>query len=145
MLNDRPEEQMTLFKEIIYKKLTVREAEQIARKIATDRIRKKEYAPDPKLIELENQLQETLGTRVHIERKENGGQIKIDFFSNDDLQEILNLFKSDKQEKSQNLLEKFISRVSGKETINDKIPAPQKIELGNDDDEDLYDIKNFSI
>ena len=41
MLSDRKEEQGTLYKEILFKKLTVREAEQIARHIAHDKIRKK--------------------------------------------------------------------------------------------------------
>ena len=44
MLNDKPEEQMVLFKEIFYKKITVREAERIARNIATDRARKKKHS-----------------------------------------------------------------------------------------------------
>src|SRR3989338_3457709 len=47
MLADHPEEQMTLYKEIIYKKITVREAERMARRVAYDRVRKKEYMPDP--------------------------------------------------------------------------------------------------
>ncbi|MDO8620651.1 MAG: ParB/RepB/Spo0J family partition protein, partial [bacterium] len=46
MLSDRPQEQMTLFKEIMYKKVTVREAENIARRIAYDRARKKEFMAD---------------------------------------------------------------------------------------------------
>jgi len=41
MLADHPEEQLVLFKEIVYKKITVREAERLARKIAYDRVRKK--------------------------------------------------------------------------------------------------------
>src|SRR3989344_3733046 len=41
MLADHPEEQMVLFKEIVFKKITVREAERLARKIAFDRVRKK--------------------------------------------------------------------------------------------------------
>lgn len=80
MLVDHPEEQLVLFKEILYKKITVREAERLARKIAYDRVRKKEFMPDPEITELEEEFQEKLGTRVHIDRKELGGQIKIDFF-----------------------------------------------------------------
>jgi ParB family chromosome partitioning protein len=89
MLADRPEEQLVLFKEIVFKKMSVREAEVISRKIASDRVRKKERAFDPELVELENRLNESLGTRVHIERKDTGGKIVIDFFSADDLRAIL--------------------------------------------------------
>jgi ParB family transcriptional regulator, chromosome partitioning protein len=89
MLTDRPEEQSTLYKEIIMRKLTVREAEQIARNIAHDRVRKK-AAPDPEMDRLEKQLAESLGTRVSIERRNvGGGKLVIDFFSSDDLRALL--------------------------------------------------------
>ncbi|MES2214273.1 MAG: ParB/RepB/Spo0J family partition protein [Patescibacteria group bacterium] len=78
MLTDRKEEQETLFKEIMFKKLNVREAESIARHIAIERARK---LIDPELIEMEDRFKETLGTRVRIEKKEKGGRVTIDFFS----------------------------------------------------------------
>ena len=108
MLSGRHEEQITLFKEIIIKKITVREAEAIARRIASDRVRKKEYAPDPELIDLENKLQESLGTRVKIERKDFGGHIKIDFFSSDDLRAILSLLKSNQTRSPTEMIDKII-------------------------------------
>jgi ParB family chromosome partitioning protein len=111
MLSDRPEEQSVLFKEIMWKKLTVRDAEKIARKIAFDKVRKREYIQDPEISEIEGKLQETLGTRVHIEKKENGGYITIDFFTNDDLRTILDIIKSKNEGGNPNLmLEKFISQ-----------------------------------
>lgn len=110
MLNDRPEEQMTLFKEIVYKRITVREAERIARKIAVNKARKKDYAPDPEIMEMEGRLQESLGTRVHIERKEVGGQITIDFFSSDDLKTILDLIKSNQERGTPTMLDNYISK-----------------------------------
>jgi hypothetical protein len=93
MLTDRPEQQTVLFKEILLKKLTVRAAEKIARRVAYDKIRKKERAIDPHTIEAEEEMRETLGTRVHIERKAVGGKIEIDFFSEEDLNHILKMFK----------------------------------------------------
>jgi hypothetical protein len=90
MLADRQEEQGTLYKEILFKKLTVREAEQIARHIAHDRVRKK-IALDPEMDRLEKELAESLGTRVSIERRQvGGGKVVIDFFSSEDLQALLN-------------------------------------------------------
>ncbi len=89
MLTGRDEEQHTLFKEILYKKLTVREAESIAQRIAQDRVRKKKYAIDPEVIELEKQLTDTLGTRVQIEQRDDGGKVHIDYFTMDDLHSIL--------------------------------------------------------
>lgn len=88
MLTDRKEEQGTLYKEILFKKLTVREAEQIARGIAHERARKKTL-PDPEIDRIEKELAETLGTRVSIERRQGGGKLVIDFFSRDDLRALL--------------------------------------------------------
>ncbi len=89
MLADRTEEQGTLYKEIIFKKLTVREAEQIARHIAHDRVRKK-IVRDPEMERIEKELAESLGTRVSIEQRQvGGGKLVIDFFSSDDLRLLL--------------------------------------------------------
>lgn len=89
MLNDRPEEQMTLFKEALFKKLTVRDVVGIARRIAKDKVRKKDRQFDPEILKIERDLTEQLGTRVHIEQREVGGKITIDFFSDDDLKNLL--------------------------------------------------------
>ncbi|MFO0718986.1 MAG: ParB/RepB/Spo0J family partition protein [Candidatus Paceibacterota bacterium] len=155
MLIDRPEEQMTLYKEIIYRKLTVREAEQISRKVAFDKVRKKEYAPDPELTELEEKLSESLGTRVSIERRDNGGKLSIDFFSNEDLRTILDIFNSQKSRGGATaMLDKHIAKVNGDETVVGTVPdAIVTADLADDrskeekkeDDEDLYSVKNFSL
>jgi ParB family transcriptional regulator, chromosome partitioning protein len=117
MLSDRPEEQMVLFKEIVYKRITVREAERLARRIAVDKIRKKEYLVDPEVVEMERELREHLGTRVHIEKRTVGGEIRIDFFSNDDLHTLLDIFKSvDNVDKSK-MLEQFIASQSQMVTV----------------------------
>ena len=90
MLADKKEEQGTLFKEIVAKQLTVREAEQIARHIAQDRLRKHRLPPDPEIERLEKEFAESLGTRVSIERRQvGGGKLVIDFFSSDDLRSLL--------------------------------------------------------
>ncbi len=88
MLIDRVEEQRVLFREIMQKRLTVRDAESIARRIAFDKVRKKEYIYAPEILEMERELTEALGTRVAIEPKEHGGKLTIDFFSEDDLQTL---------------------------------------------------------
>lgn len=94
MLTDRPEEQMTLYREIMLKRLTVRDAEAIARRIATDRVRKKEYLYSPDVLAMERELGEALGTRVVIETKENGGKLSIDFGNEEDLRVIFNVLQA---------------------------------------------------
>jgi len=166
MLGDRMEEQMTLFKEIMFKKLTVREAEAIGRRIAYDKIRKKGATLDPETQELEEKLTETLGTRVSIEKRENGGKILIDFFSNDDLHEILELIKSNKTKSPTEKLEKHIANnpvppknehipdyvrdpkiaemsIEDMKNLDDRTPEEKKQEENSE--EDLYSLKNFSI
>lgn len=94
MLVDRPEEQETLFKEIVFKKITVREAESIARRVAVERTRKKDAnTPDPEIREFETKLNQALGTRVMIEKREQGGKVVIDFFSNQDLRHLLDMLE----------------------------------------------------
>lgn len=107
MLADRPEEQMTLYKEIMVKKMSVRDAEKVARKIAQDRVRKKEFVVDPKIRDYEQKLSENLGTRVHIEPKEQGGKITIDYFTLDDLELILGSMKKNVQPVS-SMMDQFL-------------------------------------
>ncbi len=149
MLIDHPEEQMVLFKEIVYRKITVREAEKLARKVAYDRIRKKEFMPDPEIAELEEEFQEKLGTRVHIDRRELGGQIKIDYFSTADLREILDLIKKSNVEKTPaEMLEKHIASETATPLEASEESAPiddrSKDEIEKDDAE-LYNISNFNV
>lgn len=87
MLSDKPEEQRTLFKEIIERRLTVRDSEALARRAAVERARHKALV-SPDLLSLEKQLSEKLGTRVRIEKKDTGGKLTIDFFSPEDLTQL---------------------------------------------------------
>ncbi len=172
MLGDKPDEQSTLFKEVIYKKLTVREAESIARRIAVDKVRRKK-ALNSEMLELEKELTESLGTRVQIEQKEVGGKILIDYFSPDDLRNILDLLKKDEAEKNENFLNRFIARVGGHipeekhptEADVEQKESPESVSGGEksssddisqnqpqeqpqeqeDEDEDIYSIKNFTV
>ena len=148
MLSDRPAEQITLFKEMVIKRLSVRESEKIAREIATDKTRKKDL--DPQMIDYQKRLSEKLGTRVSIEKREVGGKIVIDFFSPNDLQTILEIIQ-----KSNGQFTSILPEVRPEE-----LPAPavepemQTAEMLDDrgqeqkDEEentDLYNINNFTI
>lgn len=153
MLADHPQEQLVLFKEIVYKKITVREAERLARKIAYDRVRKKEFMPDPEITELEEEFQEKLGTRVHIDRKELGGQIKIDFFSTEDLRTILDLIhKGEVEKKPEEMMENHIANSSdvphpdSGRGMSEETPIDDRSKEETEKDEtDLYNISNFSV
>ena len=148
MLGDRKEEQLTLFKEILFKKLNVREAEHIARKIAVNKVRKAERGFDPEILELEKELTESLGTRVQIEKKEVGGKIVIDFFSNEDVRNFAKRVLTEMEAVGKN-----ISLVDEDNQETEKIAAPGDLEEAEEDplgktateDEDLYNVRNFSL
>ncbi len=147
MLVDHPEEQQVLYKEILYKKITVREAERMARKIAYDRVRKKEFMPDPEIVELEEEFQQKLGTRVHIDRKELGGQVKIDFFSTEDLRQILDQIQKAGAAKSvSDMLDNHIASKVEETTVESEAPIDDRSkEEKQEDDSSLYNISNFSV
>jgi ParB family chromosome partitioning protein len=140
MLIDRPEEQKVLFQDIILRKMNVRDAEVAARKIAIERVRKFNASVDPEICALEEKFTESLGTRVKIEKKENGGKLTIEFFSNDDLEDILNMLKNGTPS-----VEEAASAESSGAPIDDR--TPEEIKKADDTpiEEDLYSIKNFSI
>jgi len=98
MLGDRAQEQETVYREVLLKKLSVRELERITRKIASDKVRKKVWKnTDPELIEFEKKFTETLGTRVQIAKTDFGGKVTIDYFSAEDLDKMLNLLQRENE------------------------------------------------
>lgn len=98
MLNDRPEEQDVVFREILLKKISVREVERISRKIATEKVRKQSWKDtDLELIDIERQFTEKLGTRVQISKTDYGGRLTIDYFSQDDLTKLLGMIEQTKE------------------------------------------------
>lgn len=130
MVAEYPEQQQVLFKEIMLKKLSVRETESIARKIAQDRVRKKEYLVNPEMAALEKELTDTLGTRVSIEHKDFGGRISIDYFSAEDLKNLVRYLRP---------AEGALTAPSpGTSPIDDRSKEEKE-------SEELYAVKNFSI
>ncbi len=149
MLVDRAEMQNTLFKEIKERRLTVRDAEQVARRIATERTRRTDLTPE--LLLLERELTEKLGTRVRIEKKEQGGKVLIDFFSVDDLVHIREVLTR-QQEKLSPAPEPQAVPASAPEplqdggaesAVGDPQTQPRTAESAQEDE--LYSIKNFTI
>jgi len=135
MLMDRTAEQMTLFKEIIAKRLTVRDAEQMARRVAVERVRKGDLTPE--LMLLERELTEKLGTRVRIEKKDQGGKVLIDFFSVDDLAHIRSMFNREEPVRAQAPAAEHADAEVSEEP---SAPSPDAQQ-----EDDLYSISNFSL
>jgi ParB family chromosome partitioning protein len=143
MLIDRKEEMDTLFKEILYKKLNVRESELIARSIAVEKARR---LVDPELVDIENHFKEKLGTRVRIEKRDEGGVVKIDFFNKDDLRTILaQIIEEQKGEVAPEVAAPaaVVAEEAQPLTEEEKIMVEDKPK--EEEDQDLYSVSNFSI
>lgn len=147
MLIDRAEMQNTLFKEIMERKLTVRDAEQVARRIATERTRKVDLTPE--LLLLERELTERLGTRVRIEKKDQGGKVLIDFFSVDDLVHIREVFTRQHEKIVQNTI---TAETPAEAAVADSAPASTEQAIPKPEptveqkqEEELYSLKNFTV
>jgi len=142
-LNSRPEERDTLFREIVMKKLPVRAAERIARSIAQERVRKY-HRKSPEMVEIEKSLTESLGTRVIIETNAEGGRLLIDFFSPDDLQQLVAALAAEQQavatavEEAENAFPVFPNTTQ----VSDDPVAPAAPE---ETDDELYSVTNFSV
>jgi ParB family chromosome partitioning protein len=142
MLVDRPEEQETLFQDILNRKLNVRESEMIARRIAKERARKKEKDLNPEIIEFENKFNEVLGTKVHIESKEQGGKITIDYYDLVDLKKILDKLQNEQSEKldDENDTSSVLVNDNGDEIVVENV-----VESEEEENPDIYSVMKFSV
>ncbi len=144
MLSDRPEEQEALFQDILLRKLNVRESEMIARRIAKDRARKKEKDLNPEIIEFEQKFNEVLGTKVHIETKEHGGKITIDYYDLVDLKKILDKLQNEQSEALE--AEHDTSRAEVLVNENgDTIVIEGNKDDEKEEDQEIYSVMNFSV
>lgn len=91
--------QMQVWKRIISEGLSVRKVEQIVREIGTQGTKKAKKvirlhpATESTLQTIESKMRQILGTQVKIHSKSDGkGEIVIEYYSNDDLERILDLF-----------------------------------------------------
>jgi len=126
MLSDRPEEQDVLFREILLKKLSVREVEHLSRQIATEKVRKKSPKDlEPELKEMEQKFQESLGTRVQISKTDYGGKVVIDYFSSEDLEQILAVIHK-KKEDPETSVEEHVAAVTAATPLDtEETPEPE--------------------
>lgn len=152
MLSDRPEEQLVLFKEIITKKVNVRDAEKAARSIAVERARKPAREPDPEIIELEGRLQEILGERARIEQEAIGGRVTISYLTAEELKRILDqLYAVPMEESAQSeglAVAAFSDPLAEVSATLDAMPEESRGSLTTEekkDDADLYSINSFSL
>ncbi|NNK83984.1 MAG: ParB/RepB/Spo0J family partition protein [Desulfobacterales bacterium] len=89
-------QQIAVWREVISKGLSVREAEKLIKKLKTEKKKTKKLPPSSEDIyfsDLADKLSSYFGTKVQIKRSGRKGRVEIDFYSNDDLDRLINLFK----------------------------------------------------
>ena len=84
----------SIFKKIIDESLSVRQVEAIVKKKSPNSKKKKIVLKEASYRAIENQLIEILGTKVKLKPSRIGGSIEIIYFSNEDLERIIDLVKS---------------------------------------------------
>lgn len=97
MLDGRLDDQMRLYREIIGKRMNVRQAERISRGIIRGALDDQAVIQmNQEIKSIEKKLSNELGTKVHIELNGRRGKISIDFFSNEELKAFINKVTSGK-------------------------------------------------
>ncbi len=81
--------QMDLFKSILKDKLNVRQVEEVTRKINVSKNYRAQRSVDPDLLEIENKIADKLNTKVKIRGIKNNGKILIDYYSEEELGQIV--------------------------------------------------------
>lgn len=92
LMAGEPELQRQVFNQIIAEKLTVREAEDAARKIQGREVTPRRRAASPGDVETrtwQNRLQEMFGTKVQVQKLGDRGKIVIEFYSDEELRAII--------------------------------------------------------
>ena len=84
--------QLNVAEKIAKKNLNVRETELLVKKITSKRIVKSKE-PDAEYMAIEERLREILGTKVKITHNKKNGKILIEYYSEDELDRILNLME----------------------------------------------------
>jgi ParB family chromosome partitioning protein len=94
---DSSGKQQAAFREVLAKKLSVRETEALVKRLNA----KKKVASSPELTpeqryfnDVSEDLSRHFGTRVRIQRKGKKGRVEIDFFNDDDLDRLLTMLRS---------------------------------------------------
>ncbi|PIR73386.1 MAG: chromosome partitioning protein ParB [Candidatus Moranbacteria bacterium CG10_big_fil_rev_8_21_14_0_10_35_21] len=85
---ENPEKQRALFELILKSNLTVRQTEDKTKEISV-RTHKRTMHIDPEVKAIEEKLLEALGTKVKVSRFGSGGKIVIDYYSQEELDNIL--------------------------------------------------------
>lgn len=93
---DAATKQNALWRDVMSKGLSVRQTEALVKRLSAEKRQPKEpimASEDILLTDIADELSRTFGTKVEIKKRGQRGKVQIDFYSNDDLDRLLNLLK----------------------------------------------------
>jgi len=91
---ENPEKQRALYELILKNNLTVRDTEDKVREVTVHTHKRKvSKQVDPYLQDLEDNIQQKLGTKIKIKKRGTTGKITIDFYSEEEFEKIVELLK----------------------------------------------------
>jgi len=94
---DTSAQQLTAWRMVVSKRLSVRQTEELIRRLKSEKKRPKvakKTSEDRYFADLSETLSRHFGTKVAIRRSGQRGKVEIDFYSNDDLDRLIGLLKS---------------------------------------------------
>jgi ParB family chromosome partitioning protein len=84
---------------VLKRNLNVRQTEDLVRRLSGERRRKRSTPqPSPEIVDIEEKLRQSLGTRVTLKKGPRGGSIIIRFFSDEELDTLINRLVEDSSE-----------------------------------------------
>lgn len=94
---DDSNKQEKIYKKAVKNDYSVRQIEKAVRSLDEKKSRSRETEKDENSTfynEISNRLRRTLSTKVNIKSKKNGGEIRIEYYSDEELERLLELFES---------------------------------------------------
>jgi ParB family chromosome partitioning protein len=91
-----PESQSAVLSTVVKRELNVRQTEELVRKLSGEKpIPHPKPGPTPDLLDLEERLRQRLGTRVNLNHRRKGGTLIIHYYSEEELNSLVNLILGD--------------------------------------------------
>lgn len=92
---EQESDQRSILKRILKKSLSVRQTEKLVRSLSDKddqkNSKKQTRKESPFLNQIEKRLRDNLSTKVNIKQRGDGGEIRIEYYSNDDLERLLQI------------------------------------------------------
>jgi len=94
---DDPEDQEKIYKKAVKQDYSVRQIEKAVRALGEEKSQKEKSTKDENRAfynEISSRLRRKLSTKVNIKSKKNGGEIRIEYYTDEELERLLELFES---------------------------------------------------